>query len=187
MNPMNGVSMLALISSSLFLLLFQATKTRAWEATWESLDSRPNPTWYDESKFGIFIHWGVFSVPAWGFGPGQGDAGSAEWFWWWWQGSNKKPEYEEFVRETEHENFAYADYAHRFDASLYQPKEWADLFAQSGAQYVVFTAKHHEGFCNWDSREAVPLSWNCKSRYSELHATRTLTSWKSILNDIVTL
>ena len=149
---------------ALFLSLSLAVLTgaKAWEATWESLDSRPNPTWYDESKFGIFIHGGVFSVPAWGFGPGQGDAGSAEWFWWWWQGSNKKPEYEEFVRKIEHANFAYADYAHRFDASLYRPEEWANLFAQSGAQYVVFTAKHHEGFCNWDSKEAVPLSWNCK-------------------------
>ena len=153
--PLSLLVLLAIIGGSSPLI-------RAWEATWESLDSRPNPTWYDESKFGIFIHWGVFSVPAWGFGPGQGDAGSAEWFWWWWQGSNKKPEYEEFVRKTEHENFAYADYAHRFDASLYRPEEWANLFAQSGAQYVVFTAKHHEGFCNWDSKEAVPLSWNCK-------------------------
>ena len=148
MKPMSGVFVLAL--ASLFLL-FHATKTKAWEATWESLDSRPNPTWYDESKFGIFIHWGVFSVPAFG----------SEWFWWYWQGT-KNREYAEFIRKTEHENFAYADYAHRFDASLYRPREWADLFAQSGAQYVVFTAKHHEGFCNWDSREAVPLSWNCK-------------------------
>ena len=127
------------------------TLVKAWEATWESLDSRPNPKWYDESKFGIFIHWGVFSVPAFG----------SEWFWWYWQGT-KNPAYEEFIRKTEHENFAYADYAHRFDASLYQPREWADLFAKSGAQYVVLTSKHHEGYCNWDSKEAVPLTWNCK-------------------------
>ena len=144
-TPLSLLALLAIIGGSSPLV-------RAWEATWESLDSRPNPTWYDESKFGIFIHWGVFSVPAFG----------SEWFWWWWQGSNKKPEYEEFVRKTEHENFAYADYAHRFDASLYRPEEWANLFAQSGAQYVVLTSKHHEGFCNWDSKEAVPLSWNCK-------------------------
>ena len=128
------------------------TLVKAWEATWESLDSRPNPKWYDESKFGIFIHWGVFSVPAFG----------SEWFWWYWQGT-KNPAYEEFIRKTEHGNFAYADYAHRFDASLYQPREWADLFAKSGAQYVVLTSKHNEGYCNWDSKEAVPLTWNCKA------------------------
>ena len=127
----------------------------AWEATWESLDSRPNPAWYDESKFGVFVHWGVFSVPSFG----------SEWFWWYWKGGNdeaKSKIFDEFVRKTERENFAYADYAHRFDASLFTPEEWADLFANSGAQYVVLTSKHHEGFCNWNSREAVPLSWNCK-------------------------
>ena len=52
----------------------------AWDATWDSLDSRPLPKWYDESKFGIFIHWGVFSVPSWGQADSSGDA-SAEWFW----------------------------------------------------------------------------------------------------------
>ncbi len=44
---------------------------------WQSLDSRPLPSWYDDSKFGIFIHWGVFSVPAFG----------SEWFWWYWKGN----------------------------------------------------------------------------------------------------
>lgn len=43
---------------------------------WSSLDSRPLPSWYDDAKFGIFIHWGVFSVPAYG----------SEWFWWYWKG-----------------------------------------------------------------------------------------------------
>ena len=43
---------------------------------WISLDSRPLPSWYDEAKFGIFVHWGVFSVPAYG----------SEWFWWYWKG-----------------------------------------------------------------------------------------------------
>ena len=46
---------------------------------WQSLDSRPLPTWYDDSKFGIFIHWGIFSVPAFG----------SEWFWWYWKGKTK--------------------------------------------------------------------------------------------------
>jgi hypothetical protein len=46
--------------------------------TWGSLDSRPLPTWYDEAKFGIFIHWGVFSVPSFG----------SEWFWYNWQGTS---------------------------------------------------------------------------------------------------
>jgi len=46
--------------------------------TWESLDTRPLPDWYDQAKVGIFIHWGVFSVPSY----------VSEWFWWDWQGDN---------------------------------------------------------------------------------------------------
>jgi alpha-L-fucosidase len=57
---------------------------------------------------------------------------------------------------------AYADFAHRFDATLYEPKYWADIFANSGAQYVVLTSKHHEGFCNWDSRD-IGTTWNWNS------------------------
>lgn len=44
----------------------------SYEPNWKSIDSRPLPEWYDQAKFGIFIHWGVFSVPSFG----------SEWFWW---------------------------------------------------------------------------------------------------------
>lgn len=135
-----------LITSS--LLLFHIPGVFSWDATWESLDQRPLPTWYEDAKFGIFIHWGVFSVPSYG----------SEWFWWWWQGA-KFHEYGNYVNETEKVKFAYAEYAHRFDATLYRPDEWAEAFAKSGAQYIVPTSKHHEGFCNWDSR-SVPTTWN---------------------------
>jgi alpha-L-fucosidase len=57
---------------------------------------------------------------------------------------------------------AYADYAERFDATFYDPNYWAGVFAQSGAQYVVLTTKHHEGFCNWDSR-SLGTTWNWNS------------------------
>ena len=123
----------------------------AYEATWESLDSRPLPQWYDDAKIGIFIHWGVFSVPSF----------HGEWFWWNWQ-KRKHPELVDFVNRTEKPGFAYADYAHRFDADLYNPDDWAQAFAQSGAQYVVLVSKHHEGFCNWDSRN-VGTTWNWNS------------------------
>jgi len=121
--------------------------THAWEPTWESLQSRPLPKWFDEAKFGIFIHWGVFSVPSFG----------SEWFWKNWKPDN---EYGAFVNATERPGFTYQEYASRFDAALYDPKQWAKLFGNSGAQYVVLTAKHHEGFCNWDSRDSVPSTWN---------------------------
>ncbi|CAB9528560.1 Tissue alpha-L-fucosidase [Seminavis robusta] len=139
---------------------FKSGGVLGFEATWESLDSRPLPNWYDEAKFGIFIHWGVFSVPSY----------KGEWFWQKWGRNGDAPstnqateEIKAFVNKTELPQFAYADYAHRFDATLYDPEHWAGVFAQSGAQYVVLTSKHHEGFCNWDSRQAVPTSWNWNS------------------------
>ncbi len=131
-------------------LLSLVVSSLAYEATWESLDSRPLPQWYDDAKIGIFIHWGVFSVPSF----------QNEWFWHSWHTQN--PDVVDFIAKTEKHNFAYADYAHRFDAVLYSPDDWAQAFAQSGAQYVVLTSKHHEGFCNWDSR-SIGTTWNWNS------------------------
>ena len=130
------------------LLLCKVPTVASWEANWESLDSRPLPQWYDNAKFGIFIHWGVFSVPSY----------ANEWFWYQWKGAHVE-DYEKFVNKTERPNFSYQDYARRFDATLYDPDVWANVFAKSGAQYVVLTSKHHEGFCNWDSRD-IPTTWN---------------------------
>ena len=61
---------------SVMWLAGTAAAQRPYQPTWESLDSRPNPAWFSEAKFGIFIHWGVYSVPA------GGPKGSyAEWYW----------------------------------------------------------------------------------------------------------
>ena len=111
---------------------------------------------YDEAKFGIFVHWGVFSVPSWGT---EGGGASGEWFWWNWNGDKPDPAYADFVESTEAPGFTYQEYAPRFDASLFDPSKWSKLFADAGAQYVVLTSKHHEGYCNWDSRD-VPTTWN---------------------------
>lgn len=136
-------------------LLFLLTSALAYEPTWESLDTRPLPQWYNDAKIGIFIHWGVFSVPAF----------KSEWFWHHWrkgQAKDHQQEYIDFVNKTEKPGFAYPDYAHRFDAVFYDPDEWAEIFSESGAQYVVLTSKHHEGFCNWDSRH-IGTTWNWNS------------------------
>lgn len=115
---------------------------------WESLDSRPLPSWYDEAKFGIFIHWGVFSVP--GF--------DSEWFWWHWQGQHDQ-KCVNYMKKNYPPGFTYAEFAPKFHAQFFDPVEWADIFKASGAKYVVLTAKHHEGFTNWGS----PSSWNWNS------------------------
>jgi alpha-L-fucosidase len=121
--------------------------------TWESLDSRPLPAWYDQAKIGIFIHWGVFSVPS--FGVPSGGA-SGEWFWK--ELSDGVPAYVDFVRASEAPSFQYMDYAARFDAIFFNATQWLELFRASGAKYIVPTSKHHEGFCNWPS--ATSFAWN---------------------------
>lgn len=111
---------------------------------WDSLDSRPLPQWYDDAKVGIFIHWGVFSVPSYGL----------EWFWYHWE--NGFPTFVDFMERNYRPNFTYPDFAAQFTAEFYDPHQWAELFKASGAKYVVLTSKHHEGFCNWPSKNSWP-------------------------------
>jgi len=124
----------------------------AYEPNWDSLDSRPCPAWFDEAKFGIFIHWGVYSVPAWG-----PKGKYSEWYWHDMQ--NKKGPTWKFHARTYGESFRYQDFAGMFKAEMFDPDQWADLVARSGARYVVLTSKHHDGFCLWPSAE----SWNWNS------------------------
>lgn len=128
-----------------------------YQPNWASLDTRPLPQWYDDAKFGIFIHWGVFSVPSWGT---EGGGASGEWFWWDWMGA-KDPEYAAFVNATQAPGWSYAQYGAQFTAELWDPAAWASLFKQAGAQYVVLTTKHHEGWTNWPSN--VSFNWDSVS------------------------
>ena len=121
----------------------------AYEPRWESLDKRPCPDWFIDAKFGIFIHWGLYSVPSWG-APKQ----YAEWYWnrihdkkdanVWWQ----------FHKKNYGETFDYASFAPQFRAELFDAAQWASLFKRSGARYIVPTSKHHEGFCLWPNADA---------------------------------
>ncbi|XP_039253452.1 alpha-L-fucosidase-like [Styela clava] len=125
-----------------------------YDPTWESLDARPLPQWYDEAKLGIFIHWGVFSVPSFGTSV-NGTAG--EWFWWYWQGENYTT-HTDFMKQNYPPDFQYADFAPQFTTEFFDAVEWAKLFEASGAKYIVLTSKHHEGYTNWPS--AVSWNWN---------------------------
>ncbi|XP_046582092.1 alpha-L-fucosidase-like [Haliotis rubra] len=120
-----------------------------FDPTWESLDSnsRPLPTWYDEAKIGIFVSWALFSVPSFG----------SEWFWERWQ-EDKNPMYVQYMKENYRPGFTYADFASDFMAEFYDAEAWAELFAASGAKYIVFITKHHGGFCNWPTN--VSFNWN---------------------------
>ena len=115
-----------------------------FQPNWPSLDSRVSPKWYDESKFGIFVHWGVFSVPSTSFSPA--------WFWFHWKGEKPDKKIVNFMNKNYPPGFTYADFAPKFTAEFFDADEWTNIFDVAGAKYVVFVAKHHEGYTNWPSK-----------------------------------
>lgn len=124
-----------------------------YQDSWASLSGHPVPKWYSDGKFGIFIHWGVYSVPAFG----------SEWYprHMYIQGT---PEYEHHIKTYgPHKEFGYKDFVPMFKAEKFDPNQWAELFAEAGAKYVVPVAEHHDGFqmyqsdlCRWNSVEMGP-------------------------------
>jgi alpha-L-fucosidase len=129
---------------------------------WSAVDARPTPAWWSDAKFGIFIHWGVYSVPA--FAP-KGEY--AEWYWERLRApgdaaSAKDQKIRDETRAFHERNygrdFDYASFAPQFRAEMFQPDDWAKTIKGSGAKYVVLVSKHHDGFALWPSKEA-DASW----------------------------
>jgi alpha-L-fucosidase len=110
-----------------------------FKPTWASIrDNHRTPAWLNEAKFGIFIHWGLYSIPA----------RINEWY--------IKHMYTTDVEwHTQHygppDKFGYKDFIPLFTVPNYQPDEWASLFRAAGAKYVVPVAEHHDGFAMWNS------------------------------------
>ncbi len=103
---------------------------------WDSLSHYKTAEWYKDAKFGIFIHWGVYSVPAF----------NNEWYSrnMYIQGSE---EFEHHVKTYgEHKSFGYKDFIPMFKAEEFDADEWAEVFRQAGAKYVIPVAEHHDGF-----------------------------------------
>jgi alpha-L-fucosidase len=136
---------------------------KKYEAAWESIDSRPVPGWFMDAKFGIFIHWGLYSVPAWGPLPSDGASiydCYAEWYWMRLADKENRVNhlFADFHRRHYGDQFAYQDFAGQFTCELFKPADWAKLFREAGAKYIVLTSKHHEGFALWPSEHA--WNWN---------------------------
>ena len=127
-----------------------------YENNWESLNSRPVPEWFADAKFGIFIHWGIYSVPAY---TKNGDY--AEWYAK--QLESGSPEVTAF-HDRVYGRAKYEDFVHGFKAELFDADRWAALFQRAGAKYINFVSKHHDGFCmyktdyawNWNSVDVGP-------------------------------
>ena len=104
----------------------QDSKELRFSPSWDSLDKRKIPSWYDDAKFGIFVHWGVYSVPSFG----------SEWFWYKWKGK-KLQMYLNYTTKNFPPGFSYSEFAPMFKAEFFDAKQWADLVARSGARYDV--------------------------------------------------
>jgi alpha-L-fucosidase len=125
---------------------------RTFQPTWNSLKEHTTPTWFREAKFGIYTHWGVYSVPA--AGP------NVTWYPYnmYRKGSEQ---YEHHVKKYGGpEKFGYKDFIPMFAGEKFDPDEWAELFKKAGAQYAGPVGEHHDGFCLWDTE------------YSEWKATK---------------
>jgi alpha-L-fucosidase len=120
------------------------SKVRAadkYQPTWESLKKYEAPKWYKDAKFGIFIHWGLYSVPAKG----------SEWY--------PRQMYQKNDLTYDHHRsvwgdqseFGYKDFIPMFKAQRWDPNEWVELFKKAGAKFVVPVAEHHDGFAMYDS------------------------------------
>jgi alpha-L-fucosidase len=149
-----------MISTLLFLLALTGLSAQTYSPAWDSINKRPTPAWFTDAKFGIFIHWGVYSVPA--YAPViPGKLAYAEWYWHAMTQGRDDPKASAidtgtwaFHQKRYGADFPYQNFAEQFRAELFDPDHWADVFARSGAKYIALTSKHHEGFALWPSKEA---------------------------------
>ena len=145
----------ALPLTALVVVLFVAVASGAGEdksftADYKSLARhQAAPTWFRDAKFGIYFHWGVYSVPAFG----------SEWY----PRNMHRPKARERAHHVETygapTKFGYADFVPKFKAEKFNADEWADLFAKAGARFAGPVAEHHDGFSMWASK-LTP--WNAK-------------------------
>ncbi len=145
--------------------MIESSVAQTYQPNWESLDSRPIPQWFKDSKFGIFIHWGVYAVPGW-----STKGNYAEWYQ---QGLQTNDTARQKFHKAKFGNRTYYDLANDFKAELFNPGEWAKVFEQSGAKYIVLTSKHHDGFTLWPSKEA-DKTWGFKWNAVDIGPKRDL-------------
>ncbi len=121
-----------------------------YKDNWQSLSNHKTPSWYREGKFGIFIHWGIYSVPAFG----------GEWY--------SRSMYDKNVREFEYHimtygaqnEFGYKDFIPMFKGENFSAEKWISLFKSAGAKFVMPVCEHHDGFAMYDTEFN---RWNAKN------------------------
>jgi len=166
---MTDMQMMKRLTLSVMLAVMAGTLgAQPYLPTWESLDARQIPQWWSDAKFGIFIHWGPYSVPA--YAPVDEVEGVYEKYAEHYENRLKQGNklFTDYHRRIYGDQFGYSDFAPLFRAEHFNAAKWADLFRRAGAKYVVLTSKHHDGFCLWPSRFSP--RWNS----AEIGAKRDL-------------
>jgi alpha-L-fucosidase len=158
-----------------------ALAQKKYEPTLESLDSHPLPQWYAGAKLGIFIHWGLYSVPGWApLTHPDHDFSSSDYIKYdpyaeWYLNTMRVPgsPTEAYHKEHYGAEFGYYDFATEFnhESKKWDPDAMAAIFKAAGARYVVLTSKHHEGFTLWPSTTPNP---NPRFKAGQLHAERDI-------------
>lgn len=122
-----------------------------YEARWESLVQYECPEWFRDAKFGIYCHWGPYSVPAY----------KNEWYSHWMYVKGHDIYHYHLGKYGALDRFGYKDFIPLFKAEKFDPKEWADLFVKAGARFAGPVAEHADGFAMWDSDLTT---WDAKER-----------------------
>ncbi|WP_396667624.1 alpha-L-fucosidase [Microbacterium sp. R86528] len=127
----------------------QVIESGPYDDTWESLRDVPVPRWYREGKFGIFIHWGVYAVPA-HCDASFGEMGGGDWY--------GRKMYLSWTETHRHhverygpvDEYGYEKFIPDLTGEAFDPDEWMRLFRRAGARFVVPVAEHHDGFAMYD-------------------------------------
>ena len=134
-------------------LIDEVIEKGRYKADWGSLSNHKTPSWYYEAKLGIFIHWGIYSVPAY----------ACEWYprWMYNPGSREYEFHKEHFGDPK--DFGYKDFIPMFKGEKFDANKWVDLFKKSGAKYVMPVCEHHDGFAmyasdlnRWNAAEMGP-------------------------------
>jgi len=169
--PPFSISPLRKITSGVFILFFSALRLHAqtparYEPTIASLQQHSLPQWFADAKLGIFIHWGLYSVPGWApLVHPEHDFNSEDYithnpYAEWYLNSMRLDASPTQIYHREHygADYDYYDFARAFnqETQKWSPDAWAKIFREAGAQYVVLTTKHHDGFTLWPSATLNP-------------------------------
>jgi alpha-L-fucosidase len=141
----NKLIIAAMLSLGIFIIAKAQIREAPYQPNWESLSQYKCPEWYKDAKFGIFIHWGVYSVPAFG----------SEWYPRWmykdtlaWGTNYYRHHLKTYGTQ---DKFGYKDFIPLFKAERFDANQWVDLFKKSGAKYIVPVAEHHDGFAMYNT------------------------------------